>query len=191
MMEILVTILIVSLGLLGIASLFARSHKIADESYSRHEALSIARQLAERIAANRIEAVKYSASAYQTTDAGTVGFSPNGWANCGATACTSLQLAAYDLKEFHDLLTGASRKAGATAVSGLTAARGCVEFLGDAALVDLTNPPRFRVSVAWQGREASAAAIDSDANNPNTCAANDYGADGRLRRLVSIEVQAI
>lgn len=193
MMEILVTILIVSLGLLGIAALFARSHKIADESYARHEALAIARQLGERIAANRTEALKYTTSGYVGTTLSKITDNISDCivdetCACLTGSCTSATIAAHDLAEFKRQVQGAAKQSNSAGISVLTAARGCVEFLGDATLATPTNPPRFRVTVAWQGREASVSQI---AMTPaNTCASGLYGSE-QLRRLVAIEVQPI
>lgn len=152
MIEVLVTFIVVTLGLLGIAALFARSHQMNDESFQYFRALQIASQLAEEMAANPTELAKGAASAYVT--GGTV------------------------LQSFEDTLNGVAKGG----VTDLVNPLGCVTFVGVAG--DVTNPPRFQVSVAWAGRQASGAPAATASN----CGSDQYG-DEALRRVVSLEVQ--
>jgi hypothetical protein len=95
-------------------------------------------------------------------------------------------MAAMDLTAFHDGIVGAQKTQAGTKISPLTGARGCVEFLGTAG--DVSDPPRYRISVAWQGRQASALTA-----NASTCASEHYpdAEKQKLRRVISLEVQVL
>lgn len=187
MIEVLITILIVSIGLLGIAATFVRSQLVSDEAYQRNQAISIAHQLSEQLSTNRTEAARAENSAYITGVSGSLVAGDSGFSRASACAtCTSAQMAASDLTIFHDAIVGAQKMQGATKVSALTGARGCVEYLGPAlgAAMDVNNPPRYRISVVWQGRQASA-----ETTSASLCGNGLYGAG--LRRVISIEVQVL
>lgn len=187
MIEVLITILIVSLGLLGIAAMFVRSQLVSDEAYQRYVALQLARQLTEQLSANAQQAALAQASAYVTgvngaAIAGDAGFAEE--AACGP--CGSLQMARRDLTVFHQAIVGAQKIQGANRISALVDARGCVEYLGPAAGAppNALDPPRYRVSVVWQGRQASAESV-----NATACGNAVYGTG--LRRVVSLEVDVL
>lgn len=187
LLEVLVALFVVSLGLLGIASLFARGQLMADESLQRFQALSIAHEMVERLSSNRQQAADLSGSDYVTaTPASTTlgSTAPSGFVNCATSTCTSAQVAIYDLTNFHNALTGAQKQSGGNSVNSLSVPRGCVEFLGTAG--SNNDPPRFRISVTWQGRQAAATLP----NTVSTCASSIYNNEA-LRRIVSLEVQVL
>src|SRR5690606_15802942 len=53
MIEILVTLVILMIGLLGIAGLMAQGQRASFEAYQRQQALALANDMAERVKANR------------------------------------------------------------------------------------------------------------------------------------------
>jgi type IV pilus assembly protein PilV len=53
MMEVLITMFVLVIGLLGLAGLQARAHQAETESYQRVQALVLLRDMADRINANR------------------------------------------------------------------------------------------------------------------------------------------
>lgn len=183
MIEVLITILIVSLGLLGIAATFARSQLVSDEAYQRYQALEIAHQLSEQLSTNRTEADKAAGSTYVTDVSGSALAGDPGFTRATAcSSCDSSQMAAIDLTAFNDGIVGAQKTQAGNKISALTGARGCVEYLGTVG--DVANPPRYRISVVWQGRQASAETI-----NATDCAKALYGAG--MRRVISLEVQVL
>jgi type IV pilus assembly protein PilV len=183
MIEVLITILIVSLGLLGIAATFARSQLVSDEAYQRYQALDLAHQLSEQLSTNRTEAVKGAGSAYVTDVSGSLVAGDSGFSRATAcTGCDSTQMAGIDLTAFNDGIVGAQKTQAGTRVAALTGARGCVEYLGTVG--DVSNPPRYRISVVWQGRQASAETL-----NATQCSIALYGVG--LRRVISLEVQVL
>ena len=189
MIEVLVTILIVSLGMLGIAAMFVRSQQFNDEAYQRYQALDIAHQLSEQLSTNSAEAKNKGASAYLTDKAGGASFTRSSV----CTACDSAAMAKQDLTSFHDALVGAQKTQSGTKVASLVGARGCVEFLGDTTIPpDPANPPRFRVSVVWQGRQFAGDAFAATSTAPTKCGDGLYKIDGKdHRRVISLEVQVL
>ena len=190
MIEVLVTVLIVSVGLLGIVALFARSQQMGDEAYQRFQALHIAHQLAETISTNRsvaglavLPAVNPGGYVTGTVDDGTA--APAGTADFVTTGPAGLL-------EFHEALLGVQKTTAGANNQTLVAALGCVESVGAGTVAD---PTRYRVSVVWQGRQASAnpqlfTTSDPGQLYPLLCGRTEYGLGNEaLRRIVSLEVQ--
>ena len=128
MIEVMVTIVLLSIGLLGIAALQARTTIAQMESYQRTQALILAQDMADRIAANTTNAARYAGDAY--------GIGP-------ALSCGGLAGYAFDRCAWDNAIRGTSERAGAANVGTLLAGRGCVA-VGAAG--------RIQVVVAWQGQ---------------------------------------
>jgi type IV pilus assembly protein PilV len=174
MVEILVTLVIVLLGLLGIIGLQIRSHQAELESYQRSQALILLSDFVQRINTNRKAARCYAitdpaAGSPYLGDGSTLGPS------CTAWATAELQTRAVaDMTAWDELLKGAAETQAGSSVGAMIGARGCVSY--DAAS-DL-----YRVSVAWQGIIPTAEPLSVDA--ALTCARDLYGDETR-RRIVS------
>jgi type IV pilus assembly protein PilV len=153
LIEVLVTIVILAIGLLGLAGLQARAHTAEVESFARAKALMLANQMAERINSNLRGAKQGAASPYPlasivspyktTTTFGT------GHADGDCSAATTV--AARDLCEWDLDLKGATEAVGSatTKVGGLADVRGCISTTVDTTGANLTG---YVVQVAWQGR---------------------------------------
>jgi len=105
LLEILIALIILSIGLLGLAGLQANSLKNNNSAYQRTQASLLANEMLDRIRANRqgLEAGAYDAiDSTATSDPG-----------CITSGCSSAQLAQYDAD---DARTGAT----GTACSGDT-----------------------------------------------------------------------
>lgn len=165
LIEVLVTIVILLIGLLGLAGLQGRALTLQMESYQRSQALILLKDMADRISANRANAADY----VTTTPMGT------GYGACAATGAGS----AGDLCMWNDALLGAAEvDSSGNNVGAMIGARGCVYQIAAAAS---GVPGEYRVAVAWQGLNNTAApAID--------CGQGDYGSNDALRRVVSIPV---
>jgi len=169
----LVTVVILLIGLLGMAVLLANSQKAETESYQRAQALVLLQDMATRINANRAVA-----QCYAITDAGQgvpfLGTESTILAPaCGLGSPAAYTLAVQDLTDWNNLLLGATETLDGDSVGTLTGARGCVTR--DAATETYT------ITVAWQGLVAT-----EEPDEP--CGAGEYGGDG-LRRVVSTVVQ--
>src|SRR5688500_1652251 len=112
LIEILVTLIIVAIGLLGLAATQAAMQTADVESYQRAQALVLINDMLDRINANR-----YAAQCYAITNAGdgsgyvgSDGDSHLGVPACALGSATAEQVAQADsdLQEWNDLLRGAA-----------------------------------------------------------------------------------
>jgi type IV pilus assembly protein PilV len=161
LIEVLVTIVILSLGLLGVAALQARMQLAQAESYQRAHAVLLLQDMVDRINANR-----YDALYYVTGDA----------LGAGNTLqdCSGLNGAALDLCQWNNALLGAAEgTADGQQAGGMIGARGCVTN------VVATMPREFVVAVAWQGLAPTVA----PASTP--CGQGLYGNEQLRRALVA------
>ena len=143
LLEVLITIVLVGIGLLGLAGLQARTAVMEMEAYQRTQALFLAQDMAERIAANKADAAHY------------VG---DGYGAGGTAACGGAGGYAYDLCTWGNALRGATEKSGTVNVGTLQGGRGCIAAKAAG---------RYQVIVAWQGRVPTVApAVRCGADDP-------------------------
>ena len=183
MIEVLVSLLIIVLGLLGLAGLQVRIQQSEFESYQRAQALVLLQDMVERIHQHRVVAQCFRF----TTD--TAAGTP--YLGAGATATPSCSISAVSndntqavssLGEWNTWLQGAAETKGGVAAGAMIGARGCVSY---GAGTELENPPGtalpgtgiYTVAISWQGT------IDTFAPTDN-CANGLYGAETR-RRIVT------
>jgi type IV pilus assembly protein PilV len=183
LIEILVTLVVIALGLLGLGAFQMRTQQMGLEAYNRAQALVLLEAIVNRINANRQTAPCYAI----TTAAGTpyLGYADVnhvGPINCAGfgdvntqqlavndlTEWNTQQLAVNDLTEWDQVLQGAREAVGLTATGGALGARGCIIF--DAVTTTYT------VAVAWQGMTETVAPTVA-------CGNNRYGTETR-RRIV-------
>lgn len=151
LIEVLVTIVILTFGLLGLVGLQSRLQLSEMESYQRAQAMLLLDDMANRITANRSFAADYVTTASNPLGTG---------AACPAAAGTRQQI---DAGEWCNALLGAAEKTGSSNIGTLIGGRGCVETVGPA-----TNNT-YMVTVTWQGMGAISAPPASVA-----CGANLY-----------------
>jgi type IV pilus assembly protein PilV len=175
LVEILVALVVIAIGMLGVAGLQLRSNQAELESYQRAQALILLQDMVDRLNTNRDARACYASviaamnPAYLGTSAGAIP------ACAGAGTTATRARADADLVAWDSTLKGATETRGGTNVGTMTGARGCVRV--DAAGLIYT------VTVAWQGEVPTLAPAAAD-----TCAQNTYG-DEALRRLVSATVE--
>lgn len=139
LVEVLVTLIILAVGLLGLVALHARVQVLQAEAYQRAQALVLLKDMAGRISNNRANATTYAAG-----DMPTVGVGAHlDAADCPAPDAATPRATA-DLADWCIALRGAAETIGPanTNVGAMVGGRGCVEDLGGG---------RFLVTVAWQG----------------------------------------
>jgi type IV pilus assembly protein PilV len=176
MLEILISLFLIAIGLLGMLGLQAQASVAEFESYQRGQALILVQDMVDRINANRSAGLCYVV----TTDAATG--SPQLGTGTAAPACASATgsvitraMADQDLVDWDGALKGAAETKGGVNVGGMLGARGCVSR-------DAVSG-NYRVAVAWQGMSATVAPTAVDANA--TCGLNQYGNEA-TRREISI-----
>ncbi|MGB0958167.1 MAG: type IV pilus modification protein PilV, partial [Litorivicinus sp.] len=90
LVEVLVSLLILSLGLLGFASLQAANLNLGNEAWLRSQATVLASDMIDRVRGN---SASFEAGHYDHAFAST----PSSANDCTAVDCNPVQLAAYDL----------------------------------------------------------------------------------------------
>lgn len=169
LIEVLVTVIILSVGLLGIAGLQSRLQLSEMEAYQRSQALLLVNDMANRIASNR-----NNAATYVTGTASPLGVGMTCPSNSGSRQ-------QRDASEWCAALQGAAETAGGGNVGAMLGGRGCVESLGSG---------QYLITVAWQGLSPLSAPPVGIA-----CGANNYGpagsscADDACRRVVTTIVR--
>jgi len=174
MIEVLVTLVIVSFGLLGLAGLQARLQMSEMESYQRSQALLLLNDMANRIATNRGFAADYAtvATVASPLDANT---------DCSTVGAGANPVAKSDLQEWCEAIQGAGEILGGTSVGAMIGGRGCVQDLGSG---------EYFITVAWQGLTPISAPPASVA-----CGLNSYNTSGSscdndlCRRAVTTVIQ--
>ena len=170
LLEVLVTIIILAIGLLGLAGLQTRLQSSEMESYQRTQALIMLDDMASRIATNRTNAASYVTGA--ATPLG-------GTAACPTTTATQQQT---DAGEWCNALKGAGETLGGNDVGAMVGGRGCVESIGS---------DQYLITVAWQGMTPISAPPDSVACGQDLYngAAGSACTDDLCRRTVTTIVR--
>jgi type IV pilus assembly protein PilV len=120
LIEALVSLIVISVGMIGIASLYGQGLGASRTALYRTQAVNLAADMADRIRANRAATTAYEGAAADR--------------NCDATDnndCAPADMAAHDLWLWQAQVT-AQLPAGAGAVA-----------------VDTTTPTTYRISVSW------------------------------------------
>ncbi|MEM7083570.1 MAG: type IV pilus modification protein PilV [Pseudomonadota bacterium] len=143
LIEVLVTIVILSTGMLGIAALYVESLKSGHTALARTKAINLAADMADRIRVNRAGEEFYVTNAVNAPAAPAI--------RCGASQginavdCTAQEMAAYDVWQWKTALgntdTTDAKKA------GLANAQGSITR--NAA----TNPTTMTILVQWSEKD--------------------------------------
>ena len=172
LLEVLITLIVLAIGMLGLANLQSKIHTTELESYQRAHAVLILQDMVDRITTNRANAATY------VTGTGTGAL---GTGDSQAASCTGSPGVARDKCEWSNSLKGSAEKSGGTSVGAMIGARGCVELIQAANPATGTcTPGIYRVSVAWQG-------INDTVTPSLACGSGNYGRE-TLRRVVSTSV---
>jgi len=127
MVEMLVALVVLAVGMLGVASLFGSSLHSGSSAIARMQAVNLAADIADRIRANRRAAGFYAGAAAN-----------NGCAGAAPVSCSPAQMAADDLYWWQRQLS--------RAIVGGTAS-GTVVFVGGA-------PATYTITSTWTERIA-------------------------------------
>ena len=170
LLEVLITMIVLAIGMLGLANLQSKIHITEVESYQRAHAVLLLQDMVDRINANRANAGSYVSG----TVLGTGGTE----ANCSGIS----NLATKDRCEWQNALLGASETSGSSNVGAMIGARGCIDLVqASNNAAGVCTPGIYRVSVAWQGLYKTAATAGL------LCGKDDYGDDAQ-RRVIATQV---
>ena len=177
LVEVMVTLAILSFSLLGIAALQSKIGTAEMESYQRAQALVALNQMTERLSSNTANAAAYVTAA----PLGTGDAEP---ADCIGAGLTG---AALDLCEWSNTLKGSAETSGGGAsVGAMMSGRGCITGVPPNPALGVCTAGVYTVAVVWQGMAASAVPPASAA--VLACGTGLYGPDDTTRRLVSATV---
>lgn len=169
LIEILMSLLILSVGVIGLSNVQINAKRLAQEALQRTKAASLASDMLERIRANPKGFATYNGAEVGRSSAST---EP---ADCRFVACAPAGVAARDLWEWEQTLDGADETRMVSdqtrQVGGLYLPYGCVitDFGGQAS--------RVQVTISWEGFR------DLGYTGANTCGA----ILGLKRQLLSFE----
>ncbi|WP_206606526.1 prepilin-type N-terminal cleavage/methylation domain-containing protein [Steroidobacter cummioxidans] len=130
MIEVLITVVILAIGLLGLAGLQSRLGVSQVESYQRTQALMLLQDMSSRLATNRAHAASY------------VTGTTNPLADGGVCPLLAGTRAEIDANQWCNALLGAAEIEGGSKAGAMIGARGCVEAL---------SSNEYLITVAWQG----------------------------------------
>jgi type IV pilus assembly protein PilV len=172
-MEVMISVVILAVGLLGVAKLQASTRQLEMEAYQRAQAMIILQDMVARITANGQAASCYAI----TTGASSpyVGHGGNPPGACGNGTISQSAKAVTDLTAWHQMLIGAGEVDGGVNTGAMIGARGCISYDG--------GSDTYTVTVVWQGLMQTAA--------PSAglgCGTGTYGDDSQ-RRAVSAVVR--
>lgn len=192
MMELLLTVFILLIGLLGLAALQVKVSNANLESYQRAQALVLLDDMVEKFSSSRKIAGCFAFTTDSTngrpylgqpaaaSDSNLKDVSTIAAVNCasGATGGTGVSSvddrAQVELASWDRALKGVSETLSSAQVGAIQGARGCI---ASATSTDGTGMTVYTFAVAWQGAGPGVAPS-------NACATGTYGSDDTFRRVV-------
>ena len=150
LIEVLIALVILSVGLLGIAAMVSVSLKSKDSSYYRTEALTLSSAILDRMRANRAIA---TANGYDVSFGGTSGTAPNN--NCTSAPCTTAEQASMDLAQWQ-----------ADIAAVLPAFSSAVPAAGSISTATVNQMTQVNISIRWNDQRANQAVAGSSSAVP-------------------------
>lgn len=184
MIEVLIAMLILTIGLLGLVAMQAVAQRAELESYQRAQAMVLMNDVVDRISANRRAATCYAITTSSTAGTPYIGATGTGVYDTSSFSCpsmatnpTAVSRAALDVQLIEEMMLGAGEVTSGNRVGAMIGARACIGF-------DSVSQS-YTVAIAWQGLSPtfSPASWDSTINPAfaRNCALNLYGADTQRR----------
>jgi type IV pilus assembly protein PilV len=169
LIEVLISALVITVGVLGMAGLQVGAKRAGYEAMQRTAASSLAQDMLERMRANPDKLTSYSSTALGD---GSISSVPDPiCSHSTLSPCTSVQLAVYDLWAWEQAIDGATElNSEDEAVGGLVTPTGCITVTGSA----------VTIAIAWQGYQD----MSSPAGSTCGAGAGKYGDNDAKRQLV-------
>jgi type IV pilus assembly protein PilV len=146
LVEVAVSLLVLSIGTLGLGQLHIFAKRLGFDAVQRTEAAALAQDLLERLRANRVALATYATSGIG--DSGAVALAAPA-ADCNAGGCSPAQRRDWDLWQWEQALLGTGTGDGA---GGLVEPLACVAVSGR----------RVTVQISWQGFRPLAVPLQQD-----------------------------
>ncbi len=172
LLEVLIALVLLSFGVLAIASLQIRQQTDHLETYQRAQAIALLQDMGGRMAGNLA-----NAQAYVTGTGSPLGVGAGAPGDCREPGLVRAQA---DRCEWSQALQGVHESLALQQLGAMIGARGCVEQLeAPDVSAGVCRPGVYRLSVVWQGMSSTAAPPDEYA-----CGLGLYG-EPALRRIVT------
>ena len=185
LLEILISLLVLSIGLLGLVGLQAAAQQGELESYQRAQAMVLMNDIVDRINTNRKAATCYAVTTDSSAGTPYLGTTTGGsHYSTGSFSCPALATnpnaqarAQLDLQLIDAMLQGATETTGGASIGAMIGARACIGF-------DSVSQS-YTVAIAWQGMTKTfSPASWPTASNPafaRNCAKDIFGDDAQRR----------
>ena len=177
-MEALVTMIIILIGLLGIAALQVKAQTAELESYQRAQALILLSDIADKLNVNRETASCFRITTNTTSSSPYIGVNDTATLNCTASTSAYNTQAVNTLTEIDNLLKGTSAQLSGQGVGAMIGARACISYDASSEIGGNPDTGLYTIAVSWQGMSILSTPTIS-------CANNTYGDEGQ-RRTVAI-----
>jgi type IV pilus assembly protein PilV len=175
LLEVLVSTVVFSIGVLGVAGLGAFSKRATFESVQRAQASELAYALLEEMRANKAGIALYLAAG--TLGHGSLGAEPAPDCDAPGAACTAVQFAAHSLWAWERMLDTGLETSGGASTGGLVEPSACITAPAGGGAGDYT------VAVVWRG------VTELTDSGLNVCGAGTglYGPGDNMRRMVVVQ----
>ena len=150
MIEILVTVVILAVGMLGMAAIQLMSKRTNMESAQRTTATLLAADILERMRINASQLENYSSIVAVGADARTA---PSKICSASGTSCSAYELFEFDMYVWEQALMGASEvNTAGDKLGGLVNPTACI--LTNVAVGVTDRSGEYMVAIAWRGNTA-------------------------------------
>lgn len=174
LLEVMITVIVISVGLIGMAGLQVATKRAGFQAAQRTLALTLANDMMQRLTLNPSSLAAYDTGA-NPLGGGTIASAPTKCLGVAAAAsCTAAQLAAWDRWEWEQRIDGVStlnKDASNASAGGLVAPQGCI----------VVNGRQVRVLINWRGLVAA-----TDPAGANTSCGTWSTADQPYRQVVVV-----
>ncbi|WP_028762789.1 type IV pilus modification protein PilV [Shewanella colwelliana] len=174
LIEVMVSLVIMVIGLIGIFNLHIVAKRGSFESFQQTQASYYANDIINRMKLNSTQLASY---------AGTYSGIPSSATACNAAACTPSQMQLRDIYEWQSSFTGADETVGSQNVGGLDTPTACIEVNTDT----VTNTNTVTVVLAWRGIRKTTI----DTGSPIVDTSTSCAASKENRRIFSIRTVII
>jgi len=180
LLEVLITIMITLIAILGIALLQAKAQQAELESYQRAQALVLLSDIVDRINIHRSTTSCFVITS--NTGSGIPYVGTDGTDHIGVPACAASTTNYNDqaddaMDAIDDLLKGSAETLGGNPVGAMIGARACISYDASTELDSVSGTGLYTVVVSWQALADLVAPV-------NNCGNGLYGTETK-RRAVS------